>query len=194
MKADLRQLDVETFGMRWMFETIPKIFDGDPDGCIEWKVRLAKLLDVDAYSVIILGTACTGISLNPRNDYSAFDDDSDIDVAIVSAYHFELAWRTLQDVGSERYSWTVEAQQVLLDHRKSYLFDGTIATDFVLEHLPFGRSWVLALAQMSQALPEAHKGRDIKVRLYREAHALIAYHLRNLRSLKLELMTPAKAE
>jgi hypothetical protein len=99
---DLKKQKVETFAMRRIFDVIPFIF-ADTQTCSEWNIKIAQLLRVDACSVFIIGSGCTGISLHPNKGFEAFDDGSDIDVEIVSGYHFELGWRALRELGAERY-------------------------------------------------------------------------------------------
>ena len=99
LQDDLRNLNVETFAMRRMFDVLPHVF-ATSHGWSDWKICLAKRLNVDPCSIFLIGTACTGISLNPFKDYKAFDADSDVDVAIVSNYHFELGWRAFREIGA----------------------------------------------------------------------------------------------
>src|SRR5262245_8261252 len=96
LQEDLKNLKVETFAMRRLFATQPLIFDKAHD-CSDWKIKLAEKIQVDPCAIFLIGTACTGISLNPNKNYKAFDKTSDIDVAVVSSYHFEVGWRALRE-------------------------------------------------------------------------------------------------
>lgn len=182
---DLKMQKVEAFAMRRIFDIIPFIF-ADSRTCSECKIKIAQLLRVDACSVFVIGSGCTGISLNPNKGYKAFDDRSDIDIAVVSGYHFELGWRALRELGAERYRLEPAAQASLNEHRESLLYWGTIATEKILEVLPFGKEWIKAAIELGKTPPM--EGREIKFRLYRDSYSLVSYHLNNLRNLQRELL------
>ena len=183
---DLKKQKVETFAMRRLFDVIPFIFP-DPKTCSEWKISIAHLLRVDPCSVYLIGSGCTGISLNPNKGYKAFGDDSDIDIAIISGYHFEMSWRSLRELGAEKYKLSPAAKASLNEHRDSNLYWGMIATDKILNLLPFGNEWIKAGIEISKKPPM--DGREIKFRLYRDSYSFVSYHLNNLRNLQSELLT-----
>ena len=92
VQADLKALKPDAFVMRKVLGATPIIF-GSTEEYLDWKVRLSGIVGVDPFGIAIIGSACTGISLNPDKNYKQFDDSSDIDVAVVSSYHFDIAWR-----------------------------------------------------------------------------------------------------
>lgn len=184
--GDLQKQKVETFAMRRLFDVVPFIFSDSPT-CSDWKIKIAQLLRVDPCSVFLIGSGCTGISLNPNKGFKAFDNESDIDVAIISGYHFELAWRALRELGAERYRLDAAAKASLNEHRDSNLYWGMIATDKILGLLPFGREWISAGIEIGKKPPM--EGREIKFRLYRDSYSFVSYHLNNLRNLQSELLT-----
>ena len=150
--ADLERQKVETFAMRRLFDVIPFIF-ADTHTCSDWKIKVAQMLKVDPCSVYVIGSGCTGISLNPNKGYKAFNDDSDIDVAVISGYHFELAWRSLRELGAERYKLDAAAKASLNEHRDSNLYWGMIATDKILNLLSFGKVWISAALELGKTPP-----------------------------------------
>jgi hypothetical protein len=187
VKQDLLKMQPETFAMSYIFETVPKLFD-TADACIAWKTKLAPLIDVDPFSIILIGSAATAISLNPHKNFRPFDADgrrSDIDVAVVSAFHFEIAWRYLRDVGAKKYQLSTKAQASLESHRQQYIYWGTIATESFLHLFPFGKQWTQALGDMAKVEPTLN--REIKIRLYRDSFSLVSYHVNNIRSLRRDL-------
>lgn len=182
---DLQKQKVEKFAMRWLFDGVPHIFPDSPTNS-DWKIKIAHMLKVDPCSVFIIGSGCTGISLNPNKGFKAFNDGSDIDIAIVSGYHFEVAWRALRELGTGKYSLEPAAQAALKDHRESFLYWGTIATEKILNLLPFGEDWIRAAIEFGKKPPM--EGREIKFRLYRDSYSLVSYHLNNLRNLQRDLL------
>jgi hypothetical protein len=133
-------------------------------------------LSVDPRAIALTGSACLGVSLNPAKSLKPFDQNSDIDVAIISHYHFETAWRFLRSLGpAQRLGLSPPQHQTLRDHKSRLIYWGTVAADRVLTLLPFGKQWMIALNDM--ALVDPTSGRDIKARIYRDFEALRAYQL-----------------
>jgi hypothetical protein len=184
--ADLVSIDPYVFVSKWVLERVPFIFESSGHaGYSQWRKSLADRIRVDPCAMVITGSAGVGISLNPSNNFSEFDKKSkpsDIDVAIVSGFHFEIAWRHLRNMGSERYKLGRLALQWFDDHKSRLIYDGMIATDKILEHLPFGKEWTLALAAMSKIDPT--EGRSVNARIYRDFECLRMYHVRNTKKLR----------
>jgi hypothetical protein len=172
----------EKIASLWLLERIPHVFQDDRELFIDWKMNLASRLKVDTASVLLVGTSCVGVSLNPYKNYKLFDDSSDVDVAVVSDYHFNEAWRALRNLGSRRYSLQPREQQSVDDHVKKYIYWGTIAADYILPLFPFGRVWERALSEMANISPT--KGRSLKARIYKDFESLRGYHVNNLRKLR----------
>ena len=189
VQEDLRTLKPENFVMRRLFGAPPFIFNSVTD-YLEWKIRLAKILSADPYGIALIGSACTGISLHPYKSFKAFDDSSDIDVAVVSGFRFDQAWRYLREIGAGKYKLDRTAIAALKEHTENNVFWGIIATDKLLQHLPFGREWILSLSDFSKQPPI--NGRDLKIRVYRDTHSLVSYHLAGCRLLEASLLTANK--
>jgi len=162
---------------KWIVERIPAVFNGNEAEYRRIKSKIAQALDVNMCSVIFVGSGCTGFSLNPKKDFKTFDEDSDIDIAIISHHHFNLAWRWLrhQDYGLLKG----DARNALYHHRAHYVFDGTIATDQILQFLPFGAEWSRVLSEIRQEPIFANK--EVHFRLYQDHQALIDYHIGNIK-------------
>lgn len=192
LRRALSEYDADRFASHMLFDRVPWLWNSRTE-YIEWKTTLARGLDVDPYSLIVVGSACTGISLNPKKNFSQFGDTSDVDVAVMSSYHFELAWKTLRELGRPSAEIPTKSQKyVLRQHREYLVFDGTIAADWILPHLPFGNNWRDALRQSELTLPGDR--REVKARIYRDMDALRAYHVRNIEKIKQGLTLPSLAE
>jgi hypothetical protein len=146
---------------------------------------LGTLIGVDACNICLTGSSCVGISLNPRKGLATFHDHSDIDVAIVSDYYFDVSWRHLRTIrlgdaidGAER--------EALKSHQTRYVYWGTIATDRILRVLPFAGEWTIAMSKMQAETPT--EGRDINFRIYKDYDALRSYQQRGVEQLKTELL------
>lgn len=169
---------------RWITEPIPYIFNDDLTAYIQWKHELGQGLNVDPAAICLVGSAAFGFSISPTKKFKKIKPESDIDVALVSDFHFDIAWRWMRDLGSNRYSLPGRAQASIEDHRKRLIYFGTIATDQILAHLPFGAEWSQVLSDMSGKAPA--NGRAVNARIYRDFNALRSYHADNFRNLKRE--------
>lgn len=163
---------------KWIVEKIPHIFNGNFEHFVKVKLAIAKKLGIDSCSVVFVGSSCTGFSLNPAKDFKVFDEQSDIDIAIVSYYYFNVAWRWLRQQDATLLKGY--AKKAYWSHRNFYIFDGTIATDKILDYLPFGAQWKKVIEELKQE-PE-FKDREIHIRLYQDHKALVDYHVRNVRN------------
>ena len=130
---------------------------------IKWKEELSKKINIDSSAIIFTGSAGCGFSLNPNKNYKKFDDDSDIDLALISSHYFDISWHSLRNLGTKYYSLTHIQKNSVRDHEKRLIYWGTNATDKILSILPFGKLWIIALANMGRAKP--CEGRTINIRI-----------------------------
>jgi hypothetical protein len=179
---ELLQEPPEHLASVWILDRIPHPFEGDAKKFALWRIELSKLIEVDASELVIIGSGAFGISLNPNKNFRAFDEKSDIDVAIVSEYFFNTAWRHLRNMGSDIHSLPPAAKQSVHDHVTKYIYWGTVATDKILPYLPFGKKWGRALDRMAKH--EVTYGRTIKARIYKDFDSLRAYQVNNLKGLR----------
>lgn len=170
IKSDLRELRAELFVSKWFAEKTPFVFKSDAAAHILWRQDLGAALGISLFNVTLIGSAAVGISLNPSRNFAAFDGSSDIDLAVVSTFHFEEAWRWLRQLGSGLYGLPRPAQQWVKEHEGRLVYWGMIATDQLLPHMPIGSKWLPNLARLSQTSPA--NGRALTVRLYRDFDAL----------------------
>lgn len=179
---ELTTLPPEIVASLWIFNRVPHPFNGDAKSYEAWRRKLSSLVEVDSSEILITGSGAFGISLNPYKNYRAFDEASDIDVAIVSEYFFNSSWRHLRNLGIGRHAMPPAAKQSVKDHVEKYIYWGTIATDQILAYLPFGKKWANALEEMAKNEPT--KGRSIKARIYKDFDSLRSYQVNNLRNLR----------
>lgn len=191
LRSDILRMQPDWCATKWVFETTPFLFDNlEPAELWEWKNLLAQRLDVDSKNVLITGSAAVGVSLNPSKRMKDFDSRSDVDVAVISTYHFDLAWRALRNLGTNRFKLGTGQRSAVDAHVKNYIYWGTIATDKILPILPFATEWIGALSHIGTVPPT--EGRDVKVRIYRDFASLRAYlslTFKNLRDSILESAT-----
>lgn len=168
----------EVLVSKWILEKVPVVFNGNLEEYLRIKDLIAKGLQVDMCSVVFVGSSSTGFSLSPHKDFKEFDDASDIDIAIVSYHHFNVAWRWMRQV--DLSTLNSEVKRHIQEHRKHFIFDGTIATDYILPHLPFGKLWGEVLSNISKE--SVFAGREVKFRLYQDHKSLVDYHINNMKN------------
>ncbi|MDA1054413.1 MAG: hypothetical protein O3C40_28565 [Planctomycetota bacterium] len=175
------------FVEEFLFDRIPHIFSGNRRQFIDWKRTLGEKLDVDPACITLVGSAATGISPNPNKNFKVFGDDSDVDVAVVSSLHFNIAWRYLRMNGSRRYRVDARTRNSWDAHASGYVYWGTIATDRLLGVLPFGLDWLQAASVVGQLTPT--NGRTVNMRIYTDFDSLRGYHTQGIKSLRESIIT-----
>lgn len=178
--SDLKTLDPESFVSKTVIERVPYIFSADWQLYRTWRGKLADLLDVDSCDICLVGSASVGISLNPEKKFKEFDSESDIDIAVISPYHFDIAWRKLRGMRISKVN-TRKERNAIIDHSKGLIFWGCIATDKILRFLPFATEWSRAAIEMASTSPT--EGREINFRIYRDFYSLRKYQLKNVKRL-----------
>jgi len=180
--SDLNNLKTSLVVSKWLLDRTPFLFQAQRLNYLCWKESLANKLGVDSSAVSIVGSARLGLSLNPNKKFKPFDEASDVDIAIISYHHFQLAWRYLRNLGSKLYKLEPIQKSSIQDHRTRLIYWGTIATDKILGILPFGNLWLKALSETANISPPIE--RTINLRLYMDYESLKAYQVNNLVQLR----------
>ena len=167
-----------------LFGRTPAIFGDDQAAWIDWKAELAAGLEVDPLSIFIVGSAALGFSPSIGKDMHLFQSSSDIDVAVISPHHFDLAWHELRSFDRSRFPATT--CETLSKHDLKYIYWGTVATDEVLMCFDFGKKWSARLDKMRDRPPTVD--RDVNVRLYRDPASLRTYQIKGLLEARSELL------
>ena len=171
-----------------LFENVPLVFDNSWAEYRAWKLFLASGIRVDPSEIIVVGSAAVGHSLAPMKGLRRFDEQSDVDVAIVSHYFFSEAWHHLRSIDLTLAPLSPPQRAAVIDHQTRYIYWGCVATDRLLPLLPFAAMWLQARTALASRAPTVD--RDINFRIYRDFRALRAYQLRGLQSLRDTLLEP----
>lgn len=183
---ELKTGNVHKFLEHRLLETIPYVFNSNLPEYLYWKSRLSGAITVDSKAILIIGSSCLGFSINPNKNFKHFDSESDIDIAIISQYFFDVSWRHIRNLRSSEYhSYSPVIRSSLKDHTERLIYWGTIATDKILPILPFNREWTDAANVMRKIAPTID--RDINFRIYKDFESLRSYQVNGLRKLQLQL-------
>ena len=174
-KSDFKNNSLEFVSSKWIFERIPFLFGDDYSSFLNTKLIISDAIGIDSCSIFFVGSSSIGFSLNPAKSLKPFDENSDIDIAIVSHYFFDVAWRTIQDVDFSTIS--IPMQSAIKDHRERLIYWEIVALDKILGIMPFGEKWMEVLEKLKQ-IPVLYN-RKISFRLYRSHESLRRYHINN---------------
>ncbi len=191
-KQEIISLNTSFIASKWIIERTPFIFNDDYEKYIQWKERLSSLIDVDSKSIVFTGSSAAGISLNPDKYFKPYDSTSDVDVAIISTYHFDISWHFLRNIGTRMYRLKQREKYAIDDHRTRLIYWGTIATDRILQILPFGLDWIKAIDEMKKIKPTVDK--EINFRIYKDFESLRAYQNNSISKLKDILLKEKNAQ
>jgi len=179
---NLQRVSASAFLEDHLFDCVPHVFADDRASYVIWKRTLGTALEVDPACLTLVGSAALGYSLNPVKNLRQFDSSSDVDVAVVSHYHFTVAWRYLRTNSTRRVNVDTRTRTAWDEHKNRYIYWGTIATERLLGILPFGLQWLRATTQMGQIDPT--KGRDVNLRIYSDYEALRSYQILSVRNVR----------
>jgi hypothetical protein len=180
--ADLKRLPPSLVASKWLIDRTPYIFENNRNDYLQWKESLGEKLGIDSNALSIVGSAKLGFSLNPNKNYKNFDNDSDVDVAVISNHYFDLSWHFLRNIGTQLYTLEQLQKYSVQDHRQRLIYWGTIATDRILGILPFSKLWLKAVSEMATISPTF--SRNINMRIYMDYESLKAYQVNNLVNLR----------
>lgn len=158
----------------------PAAFEGASETFASIATLISRQLDVDRNGVFCIGSGAVGLSTNPKKVKSgrlkAFDDSSDIDIAVVSSYHFEQAWRDmLREVQPHLEQWPPLLVKNL-NWQKKRLFDGAILSHVLLPVLSFGGNWQGALQRVAERVVIAlDRNVEVNLWIYRDYWSLRNY-------------------
>jgi len=127
-KKELINDQLSLVAQKWVVDRTPYVFASEQEEYVRWKLKLSEKIDVDGRAINLIGSASAGFSLSPEKNYRAFNEESDIDIAIVSARHFELAWHTIRNLGAKIHGLSYIQKNSLEDHRKRLIYWGTFDT------------------------------------------------------------------
>ena len=117
----ISQTSVRTFMRERILAGTPRMLEPENHAAVREAIAIKFELHVNR--VIVVGSAKLGYSVSPRKGLKPFDDQSDVDVAIVSPALFERYWLEMYRAQRSMVDWPE-----LGDARK-YLFRGWIRPD-----------------------------------------------------------------
>ena len=166
---------------RAILDRLPFAFESK-EQYFRWRDALAEGLDLDGRDMTLVGTCATGRSLSRKKEFKLFDLESDVDIAVVSRLHFDLAWHWFRTTNAVILNLDTQQQASFAAHRDHLIFEGIVAADEFLGFLPFGPQWQREMQRTAELLPQQLRGRPTSIRIYRDSRSLRDAQGRVLRS------------
>jgi hypothetical protein len=177
---DLRRLSPQNFVSTHIFDRSPYAF-ASRDDFVHWKGDLSNGIGVDAASLTVVGSSAVGVSLHPNKNFKTYDLSSDVDVAVISHYHFQVAWRFLRNNAGKRYKLAERQRAAWDEHVTGLVYWGAIATDRLLPLFPFASDWLPAVSRASTPLIG---DRPVNLRIYADYESLRSYQIKSVRTVR----------
>jgi hypothetical protein len=145
-------------------------------------------LGVPAGDIVIVGSAALGFSVAPLTFGRRFNanNDSDVDVIVVSPPLFERAWEDLLAWHHSR-KWSVARFRVetILEHHRRTVYWGHVWPDVLLQISAVTEPWIRSFRALSRE-PELAVF-NFQGRLYKSWNHALYYHVNSLRGVVAEL-------
>ncbi len=136
-REDLKILDSRQIFRKHLLDGAP--FALDKHASFALRGAICDYFEIEFSDVVVVGSGKLGFSIKPTRRYGLFNDDSDIDVAVVSTHLFERIWKEASLYAKSGADWP----------KKKEFFDYLSAKGWVRpDKLPpstyfdFSRHWI----------------------------------------------------
>ncbi|EQA6239082.1 hypothetical protein V1603_16390 [Enterobacter sp. ECC-219] len=144
----------------------------------DFKLYMSKKLGIHVNNIAIVGSAKMGFSLSPSKNYRVFNDDSDIDIVIVSEGIFKASWMAFIELHSKNYmpSYAPVAKNI---------FKGFVSLKELDIRVDFFDVWSRKVEPLKKDIQTIFGiPNEITYRIYDSWESVERYHIAGLSSLK----------
>lgn len=174
---DYRNSELE-IAQKYIIHRTPFIFGEDLYYAL--KKSIGDHFDIHYNEVKMIGSAKLGFSIAPNKVWKELDDDSDIDMAIVSNDIFESFWKEMYKFNLS-ISARSETEQKNFNKFKNYFFRGWIRPDLLPFDFPQKTKWFDFFRSISY---KKFGNRKITGAIYKDFYFFESYHTSNLKTLR----------
>ncbi len=160
----------------------PYVFKESPVRYDTLRHELSRYLDVRETNLVLVGSARTGFSLSPDNFGRPFRDDSDLDMAVVSARLFDSVWLDLLHLTPRRRAaLTDQVEKYVQEHRTYRIFYGRAEPHRLVGAATLTGKWFKAFRSVGR-IPELsrHQIHGMLFRTWEHAKLYYIYGLRQV--------------
>lgn len=156
----------------------PYIFKDDENKFYELKNEIAGFLKVSQTNIFVVGSAKLGFSIAPEKRYKHFNEDSDIDIAIIDGATFLRYWKILYEYNTTGRAWSINEEKT---YRKflEYFFKGWLRPDKFPSTMNEKKEWF----DFFQSLQKKYKFK-IAAGIYYDIDVFSGYNRENLKSIR----------
>lgn len=164
----------------WYFET--KIGTNDyAETYDDFKIYMSEKLDLHVNNLAIVGSAKLGFSLAPKKNFKVFEDDSDIDLVIVSSSLYRNAWDAFIDLSNRFHIHNY-------NHITSNIFRRFVSLKNPDIRNEFFKDWSRKMDPCRKDLQTIFNiPHDINYRIYESWESVESYHVAGLSQIKILL-------
>jgi hypothetical protein len=189
IKNDLKQLKEKEFLIKYLLKSDNWYFSeyqskSELDSVTQMDILkeiLNKSIGVAFHNILMVGSGKIGCSLSPNKEFKKFDDgdeNSDIDIAVISSKLFDYLWEKIRTEYSIKYIYQYEK------------ITSSIFRGFINEHNfknidEIRPEWNARIDNTNKSL-QKHLSiyHHVNYRIYRSWEDLEAYHILGIRKLK----------
>lgn len=136
---------------------------------------VAKVFDIPASAVVLIGSAKLGFSLNPDHLFREFRDGSDFDIAVVCEEAFDALWSTYRNTAYRNPGRNLTAQ-------RNAIFKMFVTTDGLQDKDDEFELWERTrLGPLRRRIGDTFDFYgDVNFRIYRSHEPFRYYHIRGI--------------
>lgn len=159
------------------------VFQGHDEKYFKLKQTIAQRFGLNPQYVIMVGSAKLGFSISPLKLWRPFNDDSDIDMVIISTELFDRFWKELYDFNINLTDRSEDEDKQYRDFL-NYFFRGWLRPDM----FPFSYHGRTEWFEFFKSISYGDYG-DYKVTgaIFKNDDFYESYHSRNIRAIRPEV-------
>lgn len=161
-------------------DAAPFYFKDDEDKYFSLKMKIADHFKVYPDNLKLVGSAKLGFSLKPKRLWQGMNDDSDIDMVLISDKLFDEFWNEIYN-----FNLNLKVRTRLADKQYfeflDYFFRGWLRPDLFPFNNPCKDRWFDFFTSISYG---DFGSRKVTGAVYRDMHFFENYHLENIRRLR----------
>lgn len=160
----------------------PIIYLDDEDKYFFLKQKVANFFNVSTTKVVMVGSAKLGFSIAPKKIWNDFNEESDIDIVVISETIFDEYWQELLNFN---INVKARSEQEDKNYREflEYFLKGWIRPDLFPFNYPKKNEWFEFFKSISYGKYGNYK---IAGAIFRNEYFFEQYHSRNINRLRLE--------
>lgn len=147
----------------------------------DFKLYMSKKLELHVNNIAIVGSAKMGFSLSPTKDYRGFNEESDIDLVVVSSPIFKASWEAYLDLHLRGYLPTYAPVA-------KNIFKGFVSLKEIDNRAGFFDMWSRKVEPLKKDFQTLFGiPHEVNYRVYDSWESVERYHLSGLKTLKEKL-------